>query len=389
MKVLIADDKEESRYLLEKMLEGHGYQVMAVSNGAEALGQALVQSPDIIISDILMPKMDGFQLCHECKRNEQLKNIPFIFYTATYTSSQDEKFALTLGAHTFIRKPTEPNIFLKILFDAFVKTKSRSLALAKVSSLEPSLYLTEYNKRITAKLEDKVTELERKITERRQAEKRLKNAYHELRRTQDQLIQNEKIVTVGRLASGVAHQIRNPLQSIVLGVEFLSSTLAEKDEKSEKCIRKIKGVVDRANKIITDILRFSRASQFKIESVDICKLLDETMHLIEPRIDLSNTRINQNYPQESVKVKADKNMLQQVFVNLFTNALDSMPKGGEIKIKVYNKITTQIRNKVGYRTSDYFKIGEEMTVVEVEDTGKDIPKEVLPKIFEPFLPQRN
>ena len=117
MKILIAEDNKESRYLLEKLLQGYGHEVMATTNGVEALEQALAQPPDIIISDIMMPKMDGFRLCHECKQNKQLKNIPFAFYTATFTSDEDEKFALSLGARAFIRKPTEPEALIQMLRD--------------------------------------------------------------------------------------------------------------------------------------------------------------------------------------------------------------------------------------------------------------------------------
>ena len=85
MKILIVEDNKDSRNLLMKQLGAYGHEVTPTANGAEALEQALVQPPDIIISDIMMPEMDGFQLCNECKQNDKLKNIPFVFYTATYT----------------------------------------------------------------------------------------------------------------------------------------------------------------------------------------------------------------------------------------------------------------------------------------------------------------
>ena len=169
MKILIVDDDENIRHLLVKVFHTYGHETTAAANGVEALEQALAQPPDIILSDIMMPKMDGFQLCHEWKRNEQLKNIPFIFYTATYTSDEDEKFALSLGA-TFIRKPAEPEVLVKKLCDVFEKAKSGAVAPSKVAPIEPSLFLTEYNKRIVAKLEEKVAELEVEITERKRAE---------------------------------------------------------------------------------------------------------------------------------------------------------------------------------------------------------------------------
>src|SRR6202000_1888024 len=107
MKILSVDDKAENLYMLEALLRGHGHQVDSASNGVAALELAATQRYDLIISDILMPKMDGFQLCREIKKDERWKNIPFVFYTATYTDSRDAEFALSLGADRFLVKPLD------------------------------------------------------------------------------------------------------------------------------------------------------------------------------------------------------------------------------------------------------------------------------------------
>jgi len=187
MRVLVAEDNEASRNLLVKILQAHGHEVTATANGAEALQQALKEPPDILVTDILMPQMDGYQLCHEWRQHDKLKDIPFIFYTATYTSDEDEKFALGLGASTFIRKPAEPDALVQIINEVFEKAKSGLLAPPKVAPLKPSLYLTEYNKRLVAKLNKKVADLE-------EAEGKLRHANSVLRaiRGINQLIVREK-----------------------------------------------------------------------------------------------------------------------------------------------------------------------------------------------------
>ena len=123
--VLIVDDKTENIYLLQSMLDPSGFKTISARNGAEALGLMRTDIPDLIITDILMPVMDGFTLCRECKKDEILKNIPFFFYTATYTDSKDEEYALNLGADRFILKPQEPDVFLKIINDFLEEVKKK------------------------------------------------------------------------------------------------------------------------------------------------------------------------------------------------------------------------------------------------------------------------
>lgn len=233
-----------------------------------------------------------------------------------------------------------------------------------------------------------ISVISKNITERKKAEEDLKKAYYELKETQDQLIQNEKMVAIGRLTAGVAHQIRNPLGIILMGVEYLDNTLSEKNEQCAGSIKIIKQAVGRANKIIVDILQFSRKAELKFESVDICELLDDTINLVERSENLKNIKIDRNYPDEPVKCKADKNMLQQVVINLLNNAVDAIQEGGEIKVNVFYKLASNIGNKIGMRKSDYFKIGDKIAVVEIEDTGEGIPEDLLPKIFEPFFTKK-
>ncbi len=161
MRILIVDDIEENLYLLETLLKGNGYKVVTAKDGVEALSRLKEESIDMIVSDILMPRMDGFQLCRECRKDDSLKKIPFIFYTATYTEKKDEEFALGLGAEKFIVKPVEPEVFLQILKEVIEEHKKGALVALKEPIKEEEIYLTEYNKRLIKKLEKKVLDLEK------------------------------------------------------------------------------------------------------------------------------------------------------------------------------------------------------------------------------------
>ena len=120
-RILIVDDNEEDLYLLQVLLKGHGYEVTSATNGAEGLETAKRDRPDMIIADIMMPIMDGFSLCRQWKRDAQLQEIPFVFYTATFTDPRDEEFALSLGADRFISKPIEPGVFVGILLEVIAE----------------------------------------------------------------------------------------------------------------------------------------------------------------------------------------------------------------------------------------------------------------------------
>jgi PAS domain S-box-containing protein len=157
---LIVDDKTENLYLLESLLRGYGYEVRTAANGAEALAEIAKKLPDVIISDILMPVMDGFTFCIQCKNDPRLKSIPFIFYTATYTDPKDEKFALSLGADLFLLKPIEPIELIDKINELLATHMVPGLQSEPNKTHFDQTYLKEYNEILIHKLEDKMAELD-------------------------------------------------------------------------------------------------------------------------------------------------------------------------------------------------------------------------------------
>ena len=157
--IFVVDDNEQNQYLLNLLLKGHGYDVVLLNNGIEALDAARKSPPSLIISDILMPGMDGFGLCRQWKTDEQLKEIPFIFYTATYTDPKDEDFALSLGAERFIRKPADVNVFTQIIKEVLGESKKKK-SKADVIPATEEVFFKKYNEALIRKMEDKMLELE-------------------------------------------------------------------------------------------------------------------------------------------------------------------------------------------------------------------------------------
>lgn len=158
-KLLIVDDNQQNLYMLHTLLTASGFEVLQASNGAQALEVARNTPPDMVISDILMPVMDGFSLCRAWKQDPLLRKIPFVFYTATYTDSRDEEFALNLGAERFIIKPQEPEKLVEILQGVFITFKAGKLVAPHEPLEEEAVFSKEYNQTLIRKLEDKMLQL--------------------------------------------------------------------------------------------------------------------------------------------------------------------------------------------------------------------------------------
>ena len=225
------------------------------------------------------------------------------------------------------------------------------------------------------------------ITDRIEREKNLKDTVEMLRKTRDQLIQKDKMAALGRLASGVAHEMRNPLEIINMGMDYLESNLPSDNPNIGESIEKIFNALNRAENIIKNILSFARQSIGEITQIPLCPLLDSVLTLAEQTIQKNRVSIHREYDNALLEVAGDYNMLEEVFLNLINNALYAMKDCKEriLTIRAYKQLVTEVGYKTGYRRADYFGIGDEMIVVEISDTGKGIPEETLPKIFEPFF----
>ena len=206
----------------------------------------------------------------------------------------------------------------------------------------------------------------------KKTEEALHLAYDRLKDVQDQLIQAAKMEVVGSLATGVAHEVKNPLAVMLQGVDYLSKKIKPKDERGHAALLHMRLAVKKADIIIKGLLDFALVSKLDFTSGNINNVIDASLVLINYELDNHHIKVKRDFENNIPEVKIDKNKIEQVFINIFLNAVNHMQKGGELTIKTYSN-TAAKKKKV---------------FVEIEDTGTGIPEKVLSKVFDPFFTTR-
>ncbi|MCF8435267.1 MAG: GHKL domain-containing protein [Ignavibacteriales bacterium] len=197
---------------------------------------------------------------------------------------------------------------------------------------------------------------------------KLENAYLELKETQDQLQSAEKLASIGQLAAGIAHEINNPLGTIMLYTSMIKREL-EKCDKSEQSIEDLRLVIEEANRcksIVANLLNFARHGKLKIAKIDIVGLIHEVLRIIKVRQDSESVVFNFN-ENKSIYIDGDQDQLKQVLINIISNAVESME---EIQVKIITIIVSS---------------SKENCSIEVKDTGTGISEENQKKLFTPFF----
>lgn len=206
----------------------------------------------------------------------------------------------------------------------------------------------------------------------------------ELRATQLQLIQSEKLDSIGRMAAGVAHEVKNPLMTILTGVKLLSKRYASADETTRVVLQDMTDAVRRADRIIGELLSYSRARGLDVAPVDLNATIDKALLLVKHELDKAHITVTKELDASLPTLQLDEFKVQQVFINVFNNALHAMGHDGEIKVRTSLDGVGRGRQR-GVRKTDGSAAGERAAVVHIEDSGPGIPEEHLRKIFDPFF----
>jgi len=192
----------------------------------------------------------------------------------------------------------------------------------------------------------------------------------ELRRHQEQLLQSRKMAAVGTLTSGIAHELNNPLNNISITAEALLDGSEDRSaEQTRKMLEDIFSQTERASATVRNLLDFTRADQSQTDSVDVRALIDASLCLVQNELSLNSIETRMDLAEELPRIRGQFRNLQQVFLNLFLNAIQAMPDGGTLSV----------------RAEVVREANERRVLVDVSDTGCGIDPEHLDRIFDPFF----
>ncbi|KST63625.1 hybrid sensor histidine kinase/response regulator [Mastigocoleus testarum] len=419
--ILIIDDELDNLRVLSTILESSGYQVRQATNGDTGIRTANLQLPDLILLDILMPEIDGYQVCQQLKSNSTTFNIPIIFFSALGMGNDKAK-GFSVGAVDFITKPfqieevlarVEHQLTIRKL-QTQLERKNQELKLQN-SRLRSEIYIREQTE----------TELRRSQAQLNVRNQELQTALSNLEKTQWQLIQSEKMSSLGELATQLAHEINNPLNSIYRNIKYVYDygkslkniiDIYTKSCQKESCYstnketlkviqnHELNFILDdysqvlnsmtkgakKIDKIVSSMLYFSRCNKGEFNQVDIHQGIDSILTILQSRLNAQTNRkaiqVRHNYNNVPL-IQGCKTQLNQVFMKILDNSIDALEEKLEIAddkfVPIINISTKFTKAKIHQCNSQ--KLSDKVVEICITDNGIGVPAKYQNQVFEPFF----
>jgi two-component system, NtrC family, sensor kinase len=381
--ILIVDDTPNNIRILFDILHGAGFKISVVKSGEMALEKVSFIQPDLILLDVMMPGIDGFETCSRLKEDANTKDIPVIFMTAL-SDVENKVKGFKLGAVDYITKP--------IQVEEVIARVNVHLALRNAQ-----------------------VQLINEVTERREAQTKLQQTLKELQQTQTQLVQSEKMSSLGELVAGVAHEINNPvnfiygniahadgyikdlLRILQLYQEYNPNPAPEVEAEAEavdlnfltkdlpKLLDSMKIGAKRIREIVLSLRIFSRLDEAEMKSVDIHEGIDSTLmilgHRLKGKSDRPNIDVIKEYDNLPL-VECYPGQLNQVFMNILSNAIDALE---ELLFMSHESLVKNPGQMTNPQIRICTEVRENQVIIRIADNGSGIPEEVRRRIFDPFF----
>ncbi len=313
-KILIVDDESYTLDIMKKSVEREGFSVIACTNGIEAIAVAKKENPDVVLLDVYMPDLDGMQVLRELREKNIAEYVVMMSGQATKQTALD---AMRAGAYDYLEKPIVKNELINIINKIF------------------------HEKKVLKELEQV---------------------------KEDLLIRTEKLASIGQLASEIIHEIKNPLFGIKGYVQMM---LKDQDltQKDRDRLRLIENEVIHCEDIIKRALGFARKSTEGLSSSNINSLIEETIGLLNPKIEAKSITIEKKLDSSITQISLQQHQIRQVFLNIILNAIQAVAAGGKVLIETRNS-----NDKID---------------VLVTDNGCGVSDDNISKIFSPFFTTKN
>ncbi len=338
--VLIIDDEKVILDLTSIVLVNRGYTVFTASDAMMGMKELEEHHPQLVLLDYMMPVMDGLTALKEIRQR-----FPDT-YVIMFTGKGNEEIAVELmkaGASDYILKPFNNQ--------DLVERIESVLRIRKVELRNRELM--EERERLLSEIAEWNRQLEERVMEKSEA----------LQRAQAEIVQSEKLASLGYLSAGMAHEIRNPLNSINLFAQLLKSGC--EDHEKLDFIDKILKEVERVDEIMRKLLDASKRPRFQLSEVRLDRVIDATLEVFRPQTELYSINVVKDFRHIPPSFQADQSEIEQIFTNLFLNAIHEMQQGGTLTVLLDHD--------------------DQAVTLRISDTGKGMPPENVQKIFDPFF----
>lgn len=341
--VLNVDDQEPERYVKRRTLEESGFEVIDATTGAEALRLVEQNQPPIVLLDVQLPDISGYDVCLYIKK--RWPEIMVLMTSATFTTSLHRTTGLNCGADAYLVQPAES-----------LELAAAINGLLRIRRTEDEL--RALNKSLEDRVEDRTADLA-------QVNDKLRAEINQRKKAETALVQSQKMEAVGQLTGGLAHDFNNLLTAVVGSLDLIRARSS--DQRTMRLAENALRAAERGSKLTGQLLAFSRTQKLATAPTDINALIEDMADLFLQSLG-TNINVETALAAELPTAMADANQLELALLNLALNARDAMPEGGTLTIAT------------GFDDSVAGSI-----LITVSDTGTGMPPDILARAFDPFF----
>lgn len=364
LNLLLVDDQTGKLLTYQSILEELNENLLTASSAKDALGLLLKYDVALILIDVCMPEMDGFELAALIREHPRYRKIAIIFVSALQITDLDRLRGYEAGAVDYVPVPVVPEVLrakVRVFTELFRKTRA----------------LERINAELEARVAERTAALEASSQHLRQLNRELETRVEEQSKQREaalaQLFEAQKMETVGQLTGGVAHDFNNLLMAISGSLELLRKRLSG-DERSAVLLNNALQGVERGTALTQRLLAFARRQELRPQIVDACALVHQMRELLERAVG-PGVRIALDVPPALPAICVDSNQLELAILNLAVNARDAMPSGGCLTIRL----------GLDDGGEKHLPTGQRRIFVGVEDTGVGMDQATLARATQPFF----